>query len=63
MGNSKKELNTFRELVDSLTFSYASVTQLVECHLAKVIVEGSNPFARSIFFGTGPAFAPVIMEV
>ena len=49
MGNSKKELNTFRELVDSLTFSYASVTQLVECHLAKVIVEGSNPFARSIF--------------
>ncbi len=28
---------------------YASVTQLVECHLAKVIVEGSNPFARSIF--------------
>ena len=27
----------------------ASVTQLVESHLAKVVVEGSNPFARSIF--------------
>lgn len=27
----------------------AGVTQLVECNLAKVDVEGSNPFARSIF--------------
>jgi len=27
----------------------ASVAQLVEHHLAKVNVEGSNPFARSIF--------------
>ncbi len=27
----------------------ASLTQLVECHLAKVVVEGSNPLARSIF--------------
>jgi hypothetical protein len=26
---------------------YAGVTQLVECNLAKVDVEGSNPFARS----------------
>ena len=26
----------------------ASVTQLAECHLAKVDVEGSNPFARTI---------------
>ncbi len=25
----------------------AGVTQLVECNLAKVDVEGSNPFARS----------------
>lgn len=25
----------------------ASVTQLAECHLAKVDVEGSNPFART----------------
>jgi hypothetical protein len=29
--------------------SDASVAQLVEHHLAKVNVEGSNPFARSIF--------------
>ncbi len=27
----------------------AGVTQLVECNLAKVDVEGSNPFTRSIF--------------
>ena len=27
----------------------AGVAQLVEHHLAKVDVEGSNPFARSIF--------------
>jgi hypothetical protein len=27
----------------------AGVTQLVECNLAKVDVEGSNPFARSTF--------------
>ena len=26
----------------------ASLTQLVECHLAKVVVEGSSPLARSI---------------
>src|SRR6478609_11030765 len=30
-------------------FKEASVAQLVEHHLAKVNVEGSNPFARSIF--------------
>ena len=24
---------------------------VVECHLAKVDVDGSNPFARSIFYG------------
>ena len=30
-------------------FRDASVAQLVEHHLAKVNVEGSNPFARSIF--------------
>jgi hypothetical protein len=34
-------------------FGKASVTQLVECHLAKVVVEGSNPFARSIFHPRG----------
>ena len=28
---------------------YAGVAQLVEHHLAKVDVEGSNPFARSNF--------------
>ena len=31
-----------------LLFFYAGVAQLVEHHLAKVDVEGSNPFARSI---------------
>ena len=29
----------------------ASLTQLVECHLAKVVVEGSSPLARSICWG------------
>ena len=33
-----------------LFLSDASVAQLVEHHLAKVDVEGSNPFARSILF-------------
>ena len=33
-----------------LTFE-ASVAQLVERHLAKVVVEGSTPFARSICYG------------
>jgi hypothetical protein len=28
--------------------SYAGVTQLVECNLAKVDVAGSNPVSRSI---------------
>ena len=28
----------------------AGIAQLVEHHLAKVDVEGSNPFARSIYF-------------
>ena len=30
------------------TNAFAGVAQLVEHHLAKVDVEGSNPFARSI---------------
>ena len=30
------------------TQGFASLTQLVECHLAKVVVEGSSPLARSI---------------
>ena len=29
-------------------FCEARITQLVECHLAKVVVEGSSPLARSI---------------
>ena len=29
------------------TGEFAGVTQLVECHLAKVDVDGSSPFARS----------------
>ena len=36
-------------------FKDASVAQLVEHHLAKVNVEGSNPFARSIFLKYSPA--------
>ena len=32
---------------------YAGVTQLVECNLAKVDVEGSNPFARSTPYNQG----------
>ncbi len=32
---------------------HAGVAQLVEHHLAKVDVEGSNPFARSIFLFVG----------
>ena len=30
-----------------MVFIFAGVAQLVEHHLAKVDVEGSNPFARS----------------
>ncbi len=33
--------------VFSYIIAYAGVTQLVECNLAKVDVEGSNPFTRS----------------
>ena len=33
-----------------MVLSFAGVAQLVEHHLAKVDVEGSNPFARSILF-------------
>jgi hypothetical protein len=43
----------FRSL--STFFKDASVAQLVEHHLAKVNVEGSNPFARSIFLNYSPA--------
>ena len=39
-------LEYFLERLDNLYF--AGVAQLVEHHLAKVDVEGSNPFARSI---------------
>jgi hypothetical protein len=31
---------------------------VVECNLAKVEVEGSNPFSRSIFFATEVCGAP-----
>src|SRR5688572_23988316 len=48
-----KKTFSFKVLVPA----QASVAQLVEHHLAKVNVEGSNPFARSIFsaFGNFPA--------
>ena len=39
-------------------WQYAGVAQLVERHLAKVNVEGPNPFARSIFF----PFTPFIQK-
>ena len=37
---------------------YAGVAQLVERHLAKVAVDGSSPFARSIDFHGRLAFTP-----
>ena len=40
---------TYVEKGSTLIFSFASVAQMVEHHLAKVDVEGSNPFARSRF--------------
>ena len=51
-------LTPFLNIIISLSFclkrkritSSAGVAQLVEHHLAKVDVEGSNPFARSILF-------------
>ena len=49
---SKTEIDVARRAESDLDFSpvcSASVAQLVERHLAKVVVEGSNPFARSIF--------------
>ena len=39
-------LQNLVQLIDNKL--YAGVAQLVEHHLAKVDVEGSNPFARSI---------------
>ena len=36
------------DIIFSVFDSKASLTQLVECHLAKVVVEGSSPLARSI---------------
>ena len=39
-------LEKFLERLDNILF-FAGVAQLVEHHLAKVDVEGSNPFARS----------------
>ena len=35
-----------------MPFLGASVTQLVEYHVANVTVDGSNPFTRSIFFAS-----------
>ena len=35
-------------MINTNKSSFAGVAQLVEHHLAKVDVEGSNPFARSI---------------
>jgi hypothetical protein len=32
---------------------------VVECHLAKVDVEGSNPFSRSAFSSPSMALAPL----
>ena len=48
---SQKTALAIRAMFRNLTplFKDASVAQLVEHHLAKVNVEGSNPFARSSF--------------
>ena len=48
--NKKKDLHFFgRKSILFTSIFDASVAQLVELHLAKVVVEGSSPFARSIF--------------
>ena len=46
---AKVRLTLRSELAYLFHVGYAGVTQLVECNLAKVDVEGSNPFARSTF--------------
>ena len=48
--SAKNKLANEAECLSFCTLSEASVAQLVEHHLAKVDVEGSNPFARSNFF-------------
>ena len=37
-------------LLYSAPFSMSGRNSVVECYLAKVDVDGSNPFARSIYF-------------
>ena len=38
-----------KSVIVNLLNDQASVAQLVEHHVANVIVDGSNPFTRSIF--------------
>ena len=45
---SEEDLNGANGFIVLSNFS-AGVTQRLECHLAKVDVEGSNPFSRSSF--------------
>ena len=52
----KSAIDTERPLRYQKISVNAGVTQLVECNLAKVDVEGSNPFARSTLFA-GNCFA------
>ena len=53
---NQKKLNShlhWQAHFDKFLTSKASLAQLVERHLAKVVVEGSTPLARSILFSMG----------
>ena len=50
---SQKRLTVFSKHCTVLDVLIASVAQMVEHHLAKVDVEGPNPFARSRFCEVG----------
>jgi hypothetical protein len=45
--------------MSNLSYKIAGVAQLVERHLAKVVVVGSNPITRSFLFnGKNNSFSP-----
>ena len=46
----KKGLHCSAHAIDYCPILECERSSVVEPHLAKVVVEGSNPFARSIFF-------------
>ena len=47
-----------RHILNDMARENASVAQLVEHHVANVIVAGSNPVTRSIFFAFFPNVRP-----